>query len=93
MSDCSLEMAASTVSMTILEVKWTQINSSQPGVIGSCGSNVSDLSINSTQYDVITLELDEWIQTKEMPNCWWFPYQLRSLNAWSEFNDKVIRME
>ena len=86
-------MAASTVSMTILEVKWTQINSSQPGVIGSCGSNVSDLSINSTQYDVITLELDEWIQTKEMPNCWWFPYQLRSLNAWSEFNDKVIRME
>ena len=93
LSDCSLEMAASMVLTTILEVKWTQINSSQPGVIGSCGSNVSDLSINSTQYDVITLELDEWIQTKEMPNCWWFPYQLRSLNAWSEFNDKVIRME
>ena len=87
LSDCSLEMAASTVLMAILEVKRTQINSSQPGVIGSCGSNVSDLSINSTQYDVITLELDEWIQTKEMPNCWWFPYQLRSLNAWSEFND------
>ena len=62
LSDCSfLEMAASTVLMTILEVKWTQINSSQPGVIGSRGSDVGDLSINGTQYDVVTLKLDEQI--------------------------------
>ena len=62
LSDCSfLEMAASTVSTTILEVKWTQINSSQPGVIGSRGSDVGDLSINGTQYDVVTLKLDEQI--------------------------------
>ena len=61
LSDCSLEMAASMVLTTILEVKWTQINSSQPGVIGFCGSDVGDLSINGTQYDVITLKLDERI--------------------------------
>ena len=54
-------MAASTVLTTILEVKWTQINSSRPGVIGSHGSNVGDLSINGTQYDVVTLKLDEQI--------------------------------
>ena len=54
-------MAASTVLTTIVEVKWTQINSSQPGVIGFRGSDVGDLSINGTQYDVVTLKLDEWI--------------------------------
>ena len=62
LSDCSfLEMAASMISMTILEVKWTQINSSRPDVIGFCGSDVGDLSINGTQYDVVTLQLDERI--------------------------------
>ena len=77
LSDCSLEMAASTVLMTILEVKWTQINSSQPGVIGFCGSDVDNLCLNGTQYDVITLKLWWMNLTKEMPNYWWFPYQLK----------------